>query len=171
VFALLIIGPPGAGKTEVLAALSDALVADEVRHATIEVEALTSAYPALADDQWDEPVRAVCALYRRFAYELLLLTATVESQQDLDAVLAAIDADSHSVVRLEADPVTLRRRIADREPEDWPGLDRLLAAADRLVPVNAGLDGIALAVSTEGARPAAVAERIRDALSLRKRRG
>jgi len=169
-FALLIIGPPGAGKTEVLAALSDLLVADDVGHVMVEVEALTSAYPALADDQWDEPVRAVCRLYRRFGYALLLITATVEGQHDLDAVLAAIEADEHAVVRLEAEPATLRRRIVEREPDGWPGLEPLLAAVDRLVPVIAGLDGIGLAISTEGAQPLAVAEQIRAALSRRQRR-
>lgn len=46
----MIRGPPGAGKTEVLASLSDLLVADDIRHAK---------------------------------YELLLVTATVESQHDL----------------------------------------------------------------------------------------
>jgi broad-specificity NMP kinase len=165
VFALLITGPPGAGKTEVLAALSDLLVADDVRHATVEVEALTSAHPALSDDQWSEPVRAVCALYRRFGYERLLATATVEGQDDLDRVGAAIGADELAVVRLEAAPATLRRRIVEREPDGWPGLDGLLAAADRLAPVIAGLDGIALALGTDGERPPAVAGRIRAAFS------
>ena len=163
VFALLLTGPPGAGKTEVLAALRDALVADEVHHVTVEAEALTFAYPALPEDAWNAPVRAVCELYRRFGYELLLVTATVESQEDLDAVLAAIGADEHAVVRLEAEPATLRRRIVEREPDGWPGLDQLVAAADRLAPVIAGLDGIARAVSTERARAPAVAEMIRAA--------
>jgi hypothetical protein len=45
VSALMLTGPPGAGKTEVLAVLSDTLVAEDA-HAAIEVEALTSAYPA-----------------------------------------------------------------------------------------------------------------------------
>ena len=160
-FALVITGPPGAGKTEVLAALSDLLVADDIRHAAVEVEALTSAHPPLEDHEWTAPVRAVCGLYRRFGYELLLITATVESQDDLDAVLGAIAADEHAVVRLEADLPTLRRRIVEREPEGWPGLDGLLAAAGRLAPVIASLDGIALALSTEGERADAVAERIR----------
>jgi GTPase SAR1 family protein len=106
VFALVLTGPPGAGKTSVLDALTDALSAEDVRHATVEVDV---------------------------------------------------------VVRLEAEPSTLRRRITDREPEGWAQLDQLVAASARLGPVIAGLDGIALALSTEGERPAAVAERIRDA--------
>ena len=56
-FALVLTGPPGAGKTAVLEALSDALSAEDVRHATVEVEALTSAHPPLDDDQWPTPVR------------------------------------------------------------------------------------------------------------------
>jgi hypothetical protein len=47
--------------------------------------------------------------------------------------------------------------------EPLPELDQLLAAAVRLSPVIAGVDGIVLALSTEGERPVAVAERIRDA--------
>jgi hypothetical protein len=170
VFALLLTGPPGAGKTEVLTALSDLLVADDVRHASIEVEALTSAHPALDDDQWTAPVRAVCSLYREFGYDLLLAAATVEGQPDLDAVLAAIGADRHAVVRLEAVPATLRRRIVEREPDDWLGLDELLAAAERLAPVIARLDGIALALSTDGEAPESVAQRIREAFADKLRR-
>jgi hypothetical protein len=160
VFALLITGPPGAGKTEALTAVSDLLVGDDIRHATVEVEALTSAHPPLEAEQWTAPVHAVCGLYREFGYELLLATATVESQHDLDALLAAIGANEHAVVRLHADPPTLRRRIVEREPDSWPGLDELLAAAERLAPEIAGLEGIALALSTEGEQPDVVAERI-----------
>jgi hypothetical protein len=162
-FALLIIGPPGAGKTEVLAALSDALVADRTRHVMLEVEALTSAHPPLGDDQCSEAVRAVCGLYRRFGYDRLLVAATVEDEQELGDVLAAIGADEHAVVRLEAAPDTLRRRITEREPDGWPGLDELVAAADRISPAIARFDGTALALSTEDTRPADVAERIRAA--------
>jgi hypothetical protein len=114
VFALILTGPPGAGKTAVLEALTDALSVEDVRHATVEVEALTSAHPPLDDDQWPAPVEAVCGLYRRFGYELLLVTATVESDGDLRGVLAAIGADEHVAVRLHAEPSTLRWRSAPR---------------------------------------------------------
>jgi hypothetical protein len=87
----------------------------------------------------------------------------VESAADLRGVLTAVGADEHVVVRLEAEPATLARRIVEREPEGWSGLDGLVAASARLGPVIAGLDGIDLAVSTEGAQPSEVAARIRDA--------
>jgi hypothetical protein len=161
-FALVLTGPPGAGKTAVSDALSDALVLDDIRHAVIETEALTSAHPALGDEQWLAPVAAVCRLYRDFGYELLLVAVTVEADGDLRGVVDAIGCDEHVVVRLDAEPQTLRRRIMEREPEGWSGLDELVAASQRLGPVIAGLDGIALALSTEAERPAAVAERIRD---------
>jgi GTPase SAR1 family protein len=162
VFALVLTGPPGVGKSSVLEALSDALVLDDVRHAVIETEALTAAHPALDDEQWFAPVAAVCRLYRDFGYELLLVAVTVEAEADLRALVRSIGAGEHVVVRLEAEPATLRRRIIEREPEDWSGLEELIGASQRLGPVIAGLDGIALALSTEAQRPAAVAQRIRD---------
>jgi gluconate kinase len=165
VFALVLTGPPGAGKTSVLEALSDQLVVEDVRHVMIETEALTATHPALDDEQWFAHVRAACALHREHGYELLLVATTVESDADLRDLLDAIGADEHAVVRLEAEPATLARRITEREPEDWSGLDQLVAAAARLAPVIAGLDRVALALSTEGQRPPVVAERVRDAFS------
>ena len=161
-FALVLTGAPGSGKTAVLEALSDQLVVEDVRHALVETEALTSAHPPLDDSQWFEPIQAVCGLYRLFDYPLLLVAVTVESGEDLRRLLAAIGADEHAVVRLEAEPETLHRRIVDREPAGWSGLDELLAASTRLSSVIAGLDGIALTLSTERQRPPVVAERIRD---------
>ena len=159
----MLTGPPGAGKTSVLEALSDALFVDDVRHALVEAEALTAAHPALDDEQWLAPIEAVCGLYRRFGYQLLLLAVTAESAEHLSRTLNAVRADEYVVVRLEAEPATLRDRIIEREPAGWPGLDGLIAATARLAPVIAGLDDVALALSTEGEHPSAVAERIRDA--------
>jgi hypothetical protein len=119
----------------------------------------------------DRPVRAVCGLFRRFGYELLLLTVTVEDRADLDAVPDAVGAAEQAVVRLDADPATLRQRIIEREPGGWAGLDELLAVSARLSPVIAGLAGVALALSIEGERPPAVAERIRDAIPAALRPG
>ena len=162
-FALVLIGAPGAGKTSVAEALSDLLAGDEVRHALIETEALTSAHPPLTDDQWLMPVQAICELYRRFAYPLLLVVATVESAAELNGLLGALGADEHAVVALRAAPATLRRRIVEREPEGWSGLDALVAATERIATAVDALDGVTLVLSTEDQAPPAVAARIRDA--------
>lgn len=169
----MLTGAPGAGKSSVLEALSDSLVLDDVRHAMIETEALTSAHPALDDEQWFAPVAAVCRLYRDFGYERLLVAATVDTDDDLRGLVDAVGADEHVVVGLEAQPETLRRRITEREPKGWSGLDELVVASERLGPVIADLDAITLALSTEGQRPEAVAARIRDAFpaALRSERG
>ena len=87
----------------------------------------------------------------------------MESDADLYGVLSAVGADEHVVVRLEAEPATLARRIVEREPEGWSGLDQLVAASARLGPAIADLHGIELALSTEDARPRDMAARIRDA--------
>ena len=165
-FALVLVGAPGAGKTSVAEALSDLLFGDDVRHALIETEALTAAHPPLDEEQWLAPVRAVCALYRRFGYPLLLIAVTVEGDDDMSRLVAAVGADEYAVVRLEAEPQTLRRRIVEREPDGWSGLDELLAATARLSAVIAGLDGVTLALSTESQDPRVVAERIRAAFPI-----
>jgi hypothetical protein len=171
VFAVVLTGPPGAGKSAALEALSDALVDDDVPHATLETEALTATHPPLGDAQWFAHVRAACELHRRQGQPLLLVAATVQSAADLRGVIEAVDADEHVVVRLEAEPATLARRIAAREPDGWSGLDGLMAASARLGPIIAALDGVALALSTEGAPPADVARRIREAFPGPLRRG
>jgi GTPase SAR1 family protein len=163
VFALVLTGPPGSGKSSVLEALSDALVDDDIAHASVETEALTATHPPLDDAQWLAHIDAACRLHRHQGQRLLLVATTVESDADLHGVLSAVGADEHVVVRLEAEPATLARRIVEREPEDWSGLDALVAASARLGPVIAGLGGIELALSTEDARPRDVAARIRDA--------
>lgn len=159
----MLTGAPGAGKSAVLEALSDALVDEDVPHAMVETEALTSTHPPLDDAQWFAHVRATCELHRRQGQRLLLVATTVESAADLHSVLEAIAANEHAVVRLEAEPATLARRIVAREPNGWSGLDELVAASARLGPVIAALDGVALALSTENTEPADVARRIRDA--------
>jgi Ni2+-binding GTPase involved in maturation of urease and hydrogenase len=94
VFALVLTGPPGAGKTSVLEALSDQLVDDDVHHATVETEALTATHPALGDEQWLAHVTASCRLHRAQGQRLLLIAATVESNADLRGLLVAVGADA-----------------------------------------------------------------------------
>jgi Ni2+-binding GTPase involved in maturation of urease and hydrogenase len=51
VFAVVILSPPGAGKSSVLTALVDALSEDDIAHVAVEVETLVWTHPALTDEQ------------------------------------------------------------------------------------------------------------------------
>jgi chloramphenicol 3-O-phosphotransferase len=163
VFAVLLTGPPGAGKTSVLTALVDALSDDDVPHAAVEVEMLVWAHPALSDEQWLRHVERTCAFYRDAGHRLLLVAETVETNDDLAQLLDAVGADEYFIVRVEAQPATLVERIVEREPEGWSGLSHLIQHTQDLAATMPALRGVDLVLSTEGQRPEAVAERIRAA--------
>ena len=71
-----------------------------------------------------------------------------------------VNLDAALVVRLEADPDTLRERILAREPPGWGGLPDLLNASRRLAESMKDLGGVDLVISTEGRQPAKVAEEL-----------
>ena len=88
-FTVLITGPPGAGKTSVLTALVDALTDDDVAHAAIELETLAWTHPALGDQAWLRHLEATCALYREAGHRLLLVVETLETDDQVNRLLAA----------------------------------------------------------------------------------
>jgi broad-specificity NMP kinase len=159
VFAVLITGPPGAGKTSVLTALVDALSDDDVPHAAIEVELLQWAHPALTDEQVMRHVATMRELYREAGYGLLLVAQTIETDADLALLRDAVGADEDFLVRLQAQPATLVQRIVAREPESWSGLAELVEHAQELAVSMPALGGVGLVLSTEGERAEAVAAR------------
>jgi len=161
--AVLITGPPGAGKTSVLTALVDALSDDDVAHAGIEVEMLEWAHPALTDEQWTRHLSTMCGLYRKGGHHLLLIAQTVETDDDLTMLCEAVGAEEYFLVRLEAQSATLVKRIIEREPPSWSGLATLVAHAQKLAISMRALRGVDLVLSTEGERPEDVAARIRAA--------
>lgn len=156
-FAVLVLGPPGVGKTTVLTTLHDLLVEDGVEHAVVEVEALAWCYPPLADEPTFRQVQAVRDVYEQAGVvPLVVWGATITSQGYLARLIEVIAADACFVVRLEADPATLRSRIIEREPPGWSGLAQLLDASQVLAASN-------LVLSTENGSASGVAESIRAA--------
>ena len=162
-FAVVLTGPPGAGKTAVLTALSDALSADDITHAAIEIEALVWAHPPLAESQALRHVRTVCDLYRAAGFDLLLVAQTLEGDDDVVQLLEAVRANEHVMVRLDAEPATLVARITQREPASWSGLSGLLAHAQELSRTMPLLRGVDLVIGTDGKHAEDVAARIRQA--------
>ncbi len=97
-FAVVVIGPPGSGKTAVLTALHDLLADDHVSHAVVEVEAVAWASPPVADEQSFRHLAAIRSLYAEAGYPLILCGATVTSAQYMSELLRAVAADDRLVV-------------------------------------------------------------------------
>jgi hypothetical protein len=144
-------------------ALSDALVDDEIAHATIDVDEVAWAYPFPDDAQRCAHLRALCDSHRRAGHELVLVSEVIDSASGLSAVLAAVGADDHLLVRLDAAPDTLRERIVGREPPGWSGLAYLLGYTEDTLGSLAELAGVHLALDTETLEPEDIAARIRSA--------
>jgi predicted kinase len=162
--AVVLTGPPGAGKTTVLTALMNLLEAEDVRYAAVEVEALALVHPWGDDDAAFAHLEHLAGSFRRRGYPTLLVSATVEDAEYLRRLRAALPADDVLLVRLEAPPALLRERLARREPPDWVGLPRLLEATGTLAAAIAELPGVDLVIDTEDANPGAAAAAIRDAM-------
>jgi predicted kinase len=168
VFALLITGPPGAGKSEVASALHDSLGDAGEDAALIEVDALERSYPPVDRERAVEHLRMLAGSYREMGTPLLIVTATLEDDAYREAAVAACGAEEATVVRLEAEPETMRERILEREPPGWGGLPDLLNASRQLAEEMKGLAGVDLVLSTEGRRPAEVADELEAALRERR---
>ena len=159
--AVVLTGPPGAGKTTVLTALSDALSDEDISHAAVEVEALVWTHPALGDQEYARLIRRHCEFLREAGHSLLLVAQTLETDDDVAELLTAVGADDAVLVRLDALPATLVERITEREPATWPGLPGLIEHAQVLATTMPRLAHVDLVLSTQGQRPEDVAARIR----------
>lgn len=159
-FALVLTGPPGAGKSEVASSLHDSLGDAGVDAALLEVDALERSFPPLDRERSISHLEALATSYREIDTDLLIVTATIEDDAYREAVFDATGAERHLLVRLEADAETLRERLLAREPPGWDGLPELLNASRALAASMKDLEGADLVVSTEGEQPAAVAAQI-----------
>lgn len=161
-YALLITGPPGSGKSRTLEALSDRLHDQDIAHACLDADALSWAHPAVSSEAHTRHIAALSSLYRDEGYDLLLVAAAIASATERDVLIEALGADDCFTVRLDASDETLRDRIVAREPAGWSQLGRLLERAGEMSTVMASLDAD-LVLDTTRIGPAAAAERIGDA--------
>lgn len=159
----MITGPPGAGKSATLLALVDSLAEDDIAHAAVDADEVAWAHPPPDLDGRAEHLRAWRVAHTEAGASTLVVAETIESAAHLAAVLAALGVADHLLVRLEADPDTLRARIVAREPDGWHGLDHLLRAMEQLHVSMPALDGVHLVVDTRRSSLAEVAAHIRAA--------
>jgi broad-specificity NMP kinase len=166
-FAVVLTGLPGAGKTVTLTALTDSLIDDGISVASVDVDEVAWAFPHPDLAARCEHLRAWREAHQRAGHELFLVAEVIESDAHLLDVLSALGVHDHLLVRLEAAPATLRDRIVAREPPGWSSLEWLLAETVSLAPALAGLSGVHLTLDTERLTLPEIVGEIRSAYGLR----
>jgi chloramphenicol 3-O-phosphotransferase len=165
--ALILIGGPGSGKSSVLDALSTMLEIDQVRFGAIETEQLARGWPWLNAAQWIPQLEAVIELQRRAGRQTFLVAATPETEQELRAVVDAVGVEQVVIVCLSAPADLAAGRVADREPDSWPGKLPLVEHARKLAREIQSLGGIDLVLSTVDQQAAEVATEVKRLLAVK----
>ncbi|HTU14962.1 MAG TPA: hypothetical protein VMF31_07175 [Solirubrobacterales bacterium] len=160
---LIVTGPPGAGKSSTATKFHDELGDEGIANALIEIDELERSYPAIGRERSIHHLGQLCASYRELEPAVLTVTATIEDDGYLSDVITALGADETFVVRLEAGDRELERRIREREPEGWSGLDELVESSALLAATMPGLSRIDLVLDTEALSPDEVVADIRAA--------
>ncbi len=117
---VILTGTVGVGKTSVALEMSDILAARAVRHALIDLDALSYVFPRPSDDPYGqrmalENLEAVWRNYERFGAQRLILVRVVESETELDLYRAAITGADITVCRVLASAGQSAMRIRVRE--------------------------------------------------------
>ena len=157
-FVLLLTGPPGAGKSEVLTLVQDQLADMRIDSTAIDVDELARSYPPLEDDRQLSHLSAISASYRDAGHGLLLVAVTAESETQLEAWRKAAGGGRELIVHLTGRAATLQERIREREPEAWSGLPALLESAERLSAIR--FDAADVEIETDQRTVASVAASI-----------
>jgi hypothetical protein len=164
--AVILTGPPGAGKSSVLEALTTSLEIDGIEYSALESEQLAWGSPWLSAEQWLPQLVALMALQRKVGRRLFLVAATTETTDELRGVVQAVGADRSVVVLLVAAPEVVAARIDAREPDRWPGKPDLIEHARSLaVSMPRDLAGVDAQILTEGRAAVDVAAQLREVLA------
>jgi GTPase SAR1 family protein len=148
--AIVITGPPGAGKTSVLERLSTMLELEGVAFGAIESEQLGWGSPWLDSESVIRQLNAVLRIQQDAGRRLFLIAATTETDRELRDIVQAAGVEKITVVLLTAPPDVVGGRVREREPNEWPGKERLIEHARELATSMRDLAGVDLTLSTDG---------------------
>ena len=162
--AVVLTGPPGAGKSSVLEKLVTLLEIERVEFGALESEQLGWGSPWLYGEPWLRQLRAVLELQRQAGRQRFLVAATTETTGDLAAVLDAIAVDQVVSVLLSAPAEVVAARLDAREPDSWPGKQRLIEHARHLAVSMRDLASIDIRIDTADRLAGDVAAELREVL-------
>jgi chloramphenicol 3-O-phosphotransferase len=165
--AMILTGAPGSGKSSVLNALSTSLELEEVAFGAIESEQLARGCPWLEASQWVPQLAAIIELQKKAGRDMFLVVATTETEEELRGVIDAVGVDRVVVICLSAPAEVVAQRVADREPDSWPGKTALVERARRLAEAIPSIPSVDLIIQTVDRRPVDVAAEVTDALLAR----
>ncbi len=164
---VILTGAPGSGKSSVLDALGSLLEADEIPFGAIETEELARGWPWLTPEQWMPQLSSSVEFQREAGRTTFLIVATTETEAELRTVIDAVGAEPAVVVCLTAPPQLVARRVAEREPDYWPGKASLIDHSRQLAVDIPSLPGIDATWSTVDRRPEEVALEVKELLTAR----
>jgi hypothetical protein len=107
-------------------------------------------------------------LQRQLGREHFLVVATTETDQELRSVIDTVGAQRVMVVCVSAAPDVVARRVADREPDSWPGKGPLIDHARRLAVRIPRLPAIDAILRTDERRAAQVGDEVMGLLAARR---
>jgi thymidylate kinase len=162
--AVVLTGPPGAGKSSVLDSLATMLEIEGFEFGALESEQLGWGSPWLYGEPWLRQLSAVLELQRQARRRRSLVVATTETTEELAAVVEAIAVDHVVTVLLDAPPELVAARIDAREPDVWPVKQRLIDHARHVAVSMRALDGIDIRIDTSERTARDVAAELRETL-------
>jgi citrate lyase beta subunit len=137
---------------------------DGIEFGAVETEQFARGWPWLTADQAVRQLAAVLALQREIGRKTFLIVATTETADELQAVIDAAGTDQVLVVCLSAPADVVANRVAEREPDRWPGKPALIRHARRLATDIPHISGIDVVIDTDRRDANDVAADLRDLL-------
>ena len=124
---IVITGPPGVGKSTTAIAVSDVLAQRDIPHAMIDMDHVRWLVPGSESDPRNvqmglKHLSILTESYRMAGAQVLILADVVAAEEPHAMFKQAIPDSGVTIVRLRLPLVTIRERIAEREPEgqhDW----------------------------------------------------
>ena len=132
----------GAGKTTVMGEISDLLTARQIRHAAIDLDAISLPLlpEPLSRQLFYRNVAAISTNCLEAGIDTFVVAGAIESRDDLAELRKALHADSITVAKLVAPLETMAARVRLREP----GIRQ-----DEFVDRSRSLDAILMAAALE----------------------